>query len=113
MNRKLNERSAFVMAAILGISNAGMDSSFATKTNPKGEFCPCDAAELARSKYTTSVCSAVLAIGRSFFESEAMADMFVAEAESWLNEIQSTNSETLKKRYKHYANFVDALAAIV
>ena len=100
---KLNNKQRAIMAAILGISNAGMDMIFLGR-DP--QVTPADAVKLYRQKDVT-VEDAVYAFGQSFFESEAMAEMFIAEAKSWYKQLKTEDDV----RPYRYDAFLDALLA--
>jgi hypothetical protein len=97
-----------VMAAILGVSNAGCDHLFVGTGRPP-EFLPCDAAELARSRYTRSVDDAVTRIAGDLCENEEMLEMFQEEARSWVDRVQASTVRELGAKYPRYARYVAAV----
>lgn len=106
---KLDPARCAVMAAILGISNLGMDSTF---LGPDRRFTPEDVAEYFKTTTPRflNVENAVLHFANGFLESDEMAAMFVDEAESWNKTLQKETVEQIK-RYR-YAEFLEALLAV-
>lgn len=92
----LNEKQRCIMAAILGISNLGMDNVFIGR-DP--EWTPKDVGEYYRSERTgdVSVENAVIAFGRGFLENDQMAEMFIDESEHWYEQLK-TKEDVVKTR---------------
>lgn len=106
---KLDTNQLAIMAAIIGISNAGMDSVFVGRS-------PQETPETVKRYYDYeckrtyfNVESAVYNFGRSFFESEDMAQMFVDEAKAWVKTLKKMPIEKIKSTWPRYAPFVDAI----
>jgi len=95
-------RNCAVMAAILGVSNCGMDSLF------RGKFSPVTTKTV--TKYTTHDPEEVAwDFCNLFAESEEMAQPFVEEAAGWFKKLRRMSSSTIKKTWPDYAPFLEAL----
>jgi hypothetical protein len=104
--QKLDPNERAVMAAVLGVSNAGMDSTFLGR-DPEWP-----AEKVAQYYHENkdrgiSVESAVYAFGSGFFESQEMADMFVDEANSWFKTLK-TEKDVKSTRYDAFLNAIRA-----
>ena len=104
---KITDSQAFVLAAILGVSNAGSDHLFENEGKRPATFLPSDAADLARS--THSLDDAVCSIVSGLCENEEMLDMFVAEAKSWLKRFKGKSVAVATKNTGRYTNYAKAV----
>ena len=106
---KLNNDQLAIMSAILGISNAGMDSVFkGSHALVKPEHVM-DYYTSPRARITTH--NAVYHFGSSFFESESMAETFVEEAEAWVKTLKNKATTTIVKTWPNYQPFMEAIGA--
>lgn len=108
---KMNKKQVAIMAAILGISNAGMDGVFLGNGGSGRDVTP----EMVRRHYLGRdygdlVESAVMTFGGGFFENEDMAKGFVDEAKSWVSRLRGKTTTEVKADHPRYAAFVDAIS---
>lgn len=108
---KLAGTKLYVMAAVLGVSNAGSDHLFSARGGPRAEFLPCDASELTRSQYCRSVDDATTTIVRNLCENDEMLEMFQQETRSWVKKLKGKTAAEIKKDYSDYSSYVDAVFA--
>ena len=100
---KLNKDQLAVMAAIMGLSNAGQDSLF------KGSSASVTVEDVKASYKTDRLECAVVRFGGGLFENEEMLEMFVDEAKAWVKTLRSMSIDKIKSTWPDYAKFVDAL----
>ena len=105
---KLNKDQLAVMAAIMGLSNAGQDSLF------KGPFASVTVEDVKAqvkpvSYETDRLECAVVRFGGGLFENEEMLKMFVDEAKAWVKTLRPMPVDKIKSTWPDYAKFVDAI----
>jgi hypothetical protein len=101
----LNPQQLAIMAAILGISNAGMDSTFLGRD---ATVTPEDVGNYYRHEKHITVENAVYTFGQGFFESEAMANMFIEEAKSWVKTLKVLPIDKIRSTYR-FGEFLDVI----
>lgn len=103
---KLDESKRCIMAAILGISNLGMDNTF---LGPRAQWTPEKVGEYYRNgkdrRWGQDIESAVVTFGRGFLENDQMAEMFYDESRSWYDMLE-TEEDVIKTRY---GTFLEAM----
>lgn len=104
---KLTPPQLAVMAAIMGLANAGQDHLFLGR-DP--QVTPEDAARQVVSKLggCDPVETAVTNFGGGLFENEEMRDMFVDEAKAWVKTLRPMSIDKIKSTWR-YGAFVDAI----
>jgi len=100
--QKMTDQQRAVVAALLGVSNAGQDMLFRGR-HPS--FTP----EKIKKMLGASVDSVTYNFVSGLCEDEAMLDMFVSEAKSWYKNLRNHSLADLKRVHKDYVPFFEAL----
>lgn len=101
---RLTYNQMAVMAAILGVSNAGSDHLFRGK---KPEVTPERVKQMTAGRTVVEVDSVTTQIVSGLCENEEMLDMFLEEARSWVDKLSSMTVEQVKDTWPDYAAFVE------
>ena len=103
---RLTGKALYVVAAVLGISNAGSDHLFHGK---RAEFSPEDAKRLIGSRFMNSTDDAVFSITRSICETESILEMFREEARDWEKRLGKMDTFEMHRTWSRYSAIIRAV----
>jgi hypothetical protein len=104
---KLNERQLVIVAAIMGLSNAGQDGLF---KGPHAQIKPEHVMDFYTSpRSSNSLEGAVICFGGGIFETEEMLAMFVDEAKSWQKNLKKMPVDKIKSTWSDYVPLFEAV----
>lgn len=102
----LSTNQIALMAAVLGVSNAGSDHLF---EGPHASVTPETLKMMVAGKRPLDVDSVTTQIVSGLCENEEMLDMFLEEARSWVDRLMHMKVEDVKASWPRYAAFVDCV----
>jgi len=109
---KLKGSALNVAAALMGVSNMGLDHVFKeggrSRIPGQAEFTVDDAAELVRDD--VGIEFAVHAMAQHYFETETAGAGFVKEAEGWVKKLRTMPVDEMKSTWTRYVEYFDAIA---
>jgi hypothetical protein len=104
----LTGNALHVMAAVMGISNLGMDNLFRGR-DPRTT--PERLARTYRGAANVTVTSVAWSFASWFCEDDEMGQMAVDECESWLKTLRKMSVEEFCRTWPYYSEYVEALTA--